>query len=366
MKRKDERKSILIVDDVAKNIQVIAGFLKGKNYNLNFAQNGAEAIQHALNQNFDLILLDIMMPEMDGFDVCKKLKSNKKTKDIPVIFITAKTDDDSISKGFEFGGVDYITKPFNAAELVARIKTHLSLSEKEKQLKELNSTKDKFFSIVAHDLKNPFFNIMGLSDLLSTNIKEYNIEEIRDIAETMSLSAKQAYNLLENLLNWSRVQTGRIGFSPEKLQLHQLVNINIELLNTNAQYKNIKIVNQVNKNTIIFADENMVNTILRNLLSNAIKFTNNKGKVKIYAGNEGEFVTITVADNGLGMSKESIQQLFKLDKSHSTLGTKKETGTGLGLILCKEFVELNRGEINVESTEGVGTNITFTLPLAKE
>ena len=336
-----ESKSILIVDDVAKNIQVLANYLKQEGYNLNFAQSGAEALKHAKQKSFDLILLDIMMPEMDGFDVCRQLKDNNSTSEVPVIFITAKTDIESITRSFE-AGVDYITKPFNGAELIARIKTHLNLKEKENKLKELNETKDKLFSIIAHDLRNPFFNLMGLSDLLSNNIIEYSQEEIVDIASAMSVSAKQGYDLLENLLDWSLVQSDRISYMP----------VNLNLLKMDDLIR-------------VFADENMVTTVLRNLISNAIKFSERGNNINIEAIPDDNMVWVSVTDQGMGINEDKLEKLFKVNSKVSEKGTENESGTGLGLVICKEFVELNKGKLWAESVEGKGTTMRFTLPVLK-
>ena len=166
-----ESSSILIVDDMPKNIQLVAKFLTDEGYNLFFAQSGVAALKQVNTRPFDLILLDVMMPGMDGFEVCEKIKEIPSAHNIPVIFLTAKTDDEAIARGFSLGGVDYITKPFNPVELVARVRTHLKLRQREKQLRDLNSTKDTLLSVISHDLKTPFFNIMGLGELL---LKDYD------------------------------------------------------------------------------------------------------------------------------------------------------------------------------------------------
>ena len=358
-----DNKSILIVDDVAKNIQVLANYLKQEGYNLNFAQNGPEALKHAQHKPFDLILLDIMMPDMDGFEVCRQLKKKNSTKNIPVIFITAKTDIDSITRSFETGGVDYITKPFNGAELIARVKTHLNLKDKENKLKELNETKDKLFSIIAHDLRNPFFNLMGLSDLLGNNINDYSKDEIVDMANAMSISAKQGYDLLENLLDWSLVQAGRISYTPEKINLLKIAKANAGLFESNLRVKDIGISLHIDKELTVYADENMVTTVLRNLISNAIKFSVRGNNIELEAIRENDRVLISVTDFGTGISQENLEKLFKITSKVSVKGTENESGTGLGLVLCKEFVEQNGGKIWAETEPGKGTTMRFTLPV---
>ncbi|MEW6195704.1 MAG: PAS domain S-box protein [Bacteroidota bacterium] len=230
------------------------------------------------------------------------------------------------------------------------------------ELKQLNATKDKFFSIIAHDLKNPFITILGFSDLLLTDFNELTDEEKLFYIEEMKKSADVSHNLLQNLLQWSRSQTGRIEFKPKNLTLVDIVNENALLLKLIAQKKQININISIDPSTSVFADEDMLNTIIRNLISNAIKFTNRDGNVNIYSSTYEKFVQVTVEDNGVGMDESTRSKLFKLDETHSTFGTENESGTGLGLLLCKEFVEKHGGNINVESSPGVGSKFIFTLP----
>ena len=356
----------MIVDDVAKNIQLVANFLKQSGYEINYALSGKAAIKHVRKDNFDLILLDIMMPEMDGFEVCEKLKDDEKTKDIPVIFLTAKTDIESVTKAFEIGGIDYITKPFNKSELLARVKTHLDLQLQKKNLSELNATKDKFFSIIAHDLRSPLNQLIGLSEILQNMIKSDQSEDAIRMVNIINESAKSGRMLLENLLEWSRSQTGSINFNPESLDLSVVTQEIVELVAQNAMQKEISIVSKVKSGTHAFADSNMVKTILRNLISNSIKFTFNGGKILLGAKILKDKVTYSVTDNGIGIGEDDIKKLFRMDVNPKTIGQSKEKGTGLGLILCKEFVEINGGEIWVKSEFGKGSSFLFTLPATEK
>jgi len=236
-----DQHKVLIVDDVTKNIQLVASFLKQAGYDINFALNGKDALKHIKREKFDLILLDIMMPEMDGLEVCQKIKADPISKDTPVIFLTAKTDVESISTAFEVGGVDYITKPFNRAELLARVKTHLELESQRRNLEELNATKDKFFSIIGHDLKSPLNQLLSLSEIILNELKSGREDEVMKMTKHLNESAKSARTLLENLLDWSRSQTGKIHFSPEILDVSKLTEEVVELNAQNAFHKNIKI-----------------------------------------------------------------------------------------------------------------------------
>ncbi len=353
---------ILIVDDVTKNIQLVANFLKQAGYDINFALNGPDALRHIQQTQFDLILLDIMMPEMDGLEVCQKIKSRKESKDIPVIFITAKSDVESVSTAFEVGGVDYITKPFNRVELLARVKTHLELQSQRRHLEELNATKDKFFSIIGHDLKSPLNQLLSLSKIIQNELKTGREDEVVRMANLLTESARSARSLLENLLDWSRSQTGKINFSPEPLNLNSITLEVVELNAQNAVQKRIKIKSFIEQNTMVFADKNMLKTILRNLISNSIKFTNNGGEISLHAEQQNGVVIYSVSDNGIGMREEDIGKLFRIDVNPNKIGESPEKGTGLGLILCKEFVEINGGEIWAESKWREGTTFRFKVP----
>lgn len=362
MSTAETRPKVLIVDDVTKNIQLVANFLKQAGYEINYAISGINALNHVKNESFDLILLDIMMPEMDGFEVCQKLKENPVTRDIPVIFLTAKTDVESITKAFEVGGVDFVTKPFNRAELLARVSTHMELTNQRKALKELNATKDKFFSIIAHDLKSPLNQLIGLSELINSGIKNGSLEESIRMVDLMSEASKSAKALLENLLEWSRSQTGTIKFSPNTLDLHSLTQEILELNEQHALQKKVKLKAEIPENYFAFADANMIKTVLRNLVSNGIKFTNPGGNVTLSVDKENGDIIYSVADSGIGLKPDDIGKLFRIDINPNSIGNSKEKGTGLGLILCKEFIEINKGKIWVESKWREGTTFRFSLP----
>jgi PAS domain S-box-containing protein len=238
------------------------------------------------------------------------------------------------------------------------------LQEANDQLKLVNTTKDRFFSIIAHDLRNPFHTIMGFSEILLMKLEQLPAEKIRKYIELMFASSYSGHNLLENLLQWSRTQSGHISFDPVTLNLKTILEDSLKLLEGHALQKNINIELQINQDINVKADENMLKTIIRNLATNAIKFTPNNGQIKIIANKKDSLAEITVADNGIGISEENIKNLFRLDINLTKAGTSNETGSGLGLLLCKEFIEKNNGKICVESTEGKGSTFTITLPLS--
>ncbi len=259
-----------------------------------------------------------------------------------------------------------------AKDITERKKAEGILQKNQKRLKELNATKDKFFSIIAHDLKTPFSTLLTLSELIINRIDKYDTEELKNLLKLIHEAASVGYTLLDNLLIWSRSQTGKIQLHLQYFQINEIIFDTISLQQTAAKNKQIKLYfdEDANENKQkVFADKNMIMTVLRNLVSNAIKFTKPGGRVVIskkrITENNQKYLQITVADTGVGIQKEDIQKIFRIDLSHSTPGTANEQGTGLGLLLCKEFVEKNSGKIWVESEVNKGTKFYFTLPCCK-
>jgi PAS domain S-box-containing protein len=236
------------------------------------------------------------------------------------------------------------------------------LKTAEKALREANATKDKFFSIIAHDLKNPFNSILGLSEILSEEFDLFSEDKLKNMAEQIHNSAGHLYKLLENLLQWSRAQTGRIKYEPKTVDFKLIIDNYRILMKNVAKIKNIDIYSDVPEKTYVYVDWNMVEIVVRNLLSNALKFTPEGGKIRISTTDNGQFIEVWIQDNGVGIREEDIDKLFRIDASFTTKGTANERGTGLGLILCKEFVERHGGNIWVESQEGEGSTFKFTIP----
>lgn len=374
---------ILIVDDVPGNLEILGNLLSEAGFDISVASNGRQAIAVATAEPPALILMDVSMPEMDGYTACRRLKANSLTAGIPVIFLTAHSGESEIVKGFEAGGVDYVTKPFKTSELLARIMTHLELKNSRErivdqniELKEMNeklarseenlqianNTKDKFFSILAHDLRNPISTFYQILDFIITSQKTLDEEEKSGFLRTLRDTASNIRDLLENLLSWARSQTGRIDFKPALQTLASLARETADLLFQGALQKNITIKVNIAADITAYFDTNMVSTILRNLISNAIKFTQGGGTVTVAAEEQGDFLAVTVTDTGIGMTARDLERLFRIDVHPSKIGTGKEKGTGLGLIICKEFVERHGGTIIAGSEPGKGSTFTFTLP----
>lgn len=237
-----------------------------------------------------------------------------------------------------------------------------AIQSQNEQLRELNATKDKFFSIIAHDLKNPFSGILGMSEHIISTWPKSSYEETVSLVKLIHDSSQNAYDLLENLLEWSKAQTGRIIFNPEHFMFHQLLKDVNELLHNFSDQKKITLNYITEDNLKLYADQNMIQTVMRNLITNAIKFTEPEGKITVSAKHEGDSVKITVSDTGVGISEINKEKLFSISEKITSLGTKKEKGTGLGLLLCKEFIEKHGGKIWVVSEPGKGSDFIFTIP----
>jgi signal transduction histidine kinase len=247
-------------------------------------------------------------------------------------------------------------------DITERQKAALQLEVYSQKLKELNITKDKFFSIIAHDLKSPFNSIIGFSEFLLDNYTEMEINEIQTSLHFIHSSSKHAYTLLENLLVWARSQTKAIEFKPVSFNLKDGIFDTVTMAEGIAAKKHIKLTSDIEGNITIIADINMINTVIRNLLSNAIKFTPSDGIVKISISEDSESWLFTISDSGVGIDPKNIDKLFKIENKFSTMGTENEIGTGLGLILCKEFIERHGGKIWVNSTINIGTEFKFSIP----
>jgi signal transduction histidine kinase len=362
---------ILIVDDVPANLKILENILASEGYKVRPVTNGKMALQVAKKEKPDLILLDIMMPEMNGFEVCRRLKENPDFIDIPVIFISALNDTNDIVKALNHGGVDYITKPFQAEEVTARVKTHLKLYLQKKELldqglelQKINAEKDKFFSIIAHDLRSPLCGLLGLTEMLVDEMPNLTIEEVKPIVLSLRNSTVIVYSLLEDLLEWAKMQRGIIPFNPQFEKLLPIVAESLKMLYEASISKEIEIENNISNDLVVYSDRKLLQTVIRNLVSNAVKFTHRGGKITLSAHiSSNKMAEIFIRDSGIGMSRELIEDLFRIDINSGRRGTLGETGTGLGLIICKESVEKNGGELHLESVEGKGSMLRFTVPI---
>ncbi len=374
---------ILIVDDKTQNLFALAKILQNLDAEIVQASSGSEALLLALEYDFCLAIVDVQMPEMDGYELVELLRGNENTETLPVIFVSAiYSDEYHHRKGYDAGAVDFLSKPFNPDILLSKVRVFLELyhqrlklqdmvnqlAEANKTLSKLNASKDKFFSIVAHDLRGPFHPLLGMSELLFTLADTAPRSEMKEMGDGIHRTLKSVYNLLENLLQWSQLERGRMQYRPDGLDLKRIVAPIIELFAENTATKGINLQSAVIEGIFVYVDKNMLDTVIRNLISNALKFTPPNGQITISArpGNlSSEFVQVSVADTGVGISQEDLTKLFNLEIHHTTAGTAHEKGTGLGLILCQEMIEKNGGKIWIESKLGQGTTIKFTIPLDK-
>ncbi len=385
--------TVLIVDDSPTLLKTISDMIKrNMTAKVYAAPSSKDAIRLLGNHKIDIVLMDIFMPEIDGFKTARLMKQQELTASIPVILMTGSDPKKQlIEAGFEVGAMDYLTKPFKEQELVRllqlyfrfiqhekninksiyeknqslkleiieRHKAEALLKEKERKLQESNATKDKFFSIIAHDLKNPLGAFKQLTTLLADSFEDLSLREITEFIKEMKDSSANLYNLLENLLFWARTQTGQIPCNKEEMPLDLIIKSVIDLNKQIAKNKKITLIAELEDALTLNADYNMLYTVIRNFISNALKFTPEEGKVTVKAFKQGDNKIIEVIDTGVGMSKSQMDKLFKIDENVTRNGTNDEKGTGLGLILCQEFIEKHEGRIEISSEENVGS--TFRI-----
>lgn len=361
---------ILVVDDVESNVMLLRALLKTEHYNVISADGGEQALETIASEHPDLILLDIMMPGLSGFDVSQRLKSSAEYCDIPIIFLTALNGYDDIVRGFQLGGNDFITKPFNKNELKVRIKHQISLLAAKrliiKQTEELRSIimgRDKLYSVIAHDLRGPLGSIKMILNLMLCSVDGKAIgQDMLDMLRMANQTTEDVFTLLDNLLKWTKSQIGRLNVAYQTLDIADILSDGIEIFATTAELKGIKFVFEP-KTCSVCVDNDMVKTVVRNLLSNAIKFSNKGDSIFINIDDsDADFVTVSIQDTGCGIKAENQSKLLVIDTHFSTFGTNNEEGSGLGLLLCADFVEKNGGRLWFDSVEDEGSTFSFTLP----
>lgn len=356
---------ILIVDDDPVNLSLLFSYLNKLGFTVFTAQDGTSALEQIPRLLPDLVLLDILMPEVDGFEICRQLKIQPATAHIPIIFMTALTNVRDLVTGFQMGAVDYIMKPFSPEEILARISTHLTLQQQQQELRHVSTLKDQLFALVASDLKEMLSTLVGLSDFLVMSVAEIKSENIQKAAKMVETSVQNATKLLENLSHWANIHSGAFKLQSERLDLHEVVLENIVLLRTHARNKQIHLSHSIQPQTFVYTDHDTVSLVLRNLLVNALWFTNAGGQVTVTANVTKDVVEVSVSDTGIGISADQLVRLFHIDQKVRRYGTNGEHGTGLGLVLCKDLIELNGGQISVNSAPQHGSCFTFTLPRAQ-
>jgi signal transduction histidine kinase len=364
--------TLLIVDDIPENISVLFNFLNSYGFELLIAENGEDALETAQNEQPDLILLDVIMPGgIDGFETCRQLKNNPQTQDIPVIFMTALSDLLDKVKGFELGAVDYVTKPFQQEEVLARIKTHLTirklqkeLQTKNEQLIQLNQEKNEFLGIAAHDLKNPLSSIQTLAEFLNESIHSasYKQDVIR-IANIISSSSKQMFLLIKNLLDINAIESGKRNLSLLVVNLLPTVQSLVTHYAEQAKMKDITVGFQCQEQLCLaVVDKNAVQQVLDNLISNAIKYSPHGKQVYVRLTLSDNSVRCEIQDEGPGLSESDQQKLFGKFTRLTAKPTGNELSTGLGLFIVKKLVNAMNGKVWCESELGQGATFIVEFP----
>lgn len=395
---------ILLVDDNENNLLSMEIVLENNGYEFFKATSGREALRILLKEEeFSLILLDVKMPIMDGYETAELIYQRDRLKHIPIIFITAHDyEEEAMFKGYKTGAVDFIRKPFKPEILRSKVAVFAELHKKNKllrqqeeklqtanndltvlnreleqrvlertielenlnqELKALNLSKDKFLSVISHDLRNPLTSLLISSKNLNDNLENISPKEIKLLAGVIHRTSNKILQQLNELVDWAKKQREKTKFNPEKLQLVRGINESLDLLKANAFQKSVKFENKIDEDIYVNADSLMLRSILQNIVTNAIKFTpQGGGVVKVTAEPSESMVEVCVQDFGMGMSEETREMVLNDIHSPSVLGTNEEQGTGLGILLVKDFVAQHGGTIKIDSELGKGTCFRFTMP----
>lgn len=364
---------ILIVDDVMSNVLLLKVLLTNEKFAIATASNGRQALEQVEKENPDLVLLDVMMPDMSGFEVAQHLKSNPNTADIPIIFLTALNSTADIVKGFQVGANDFISKPFNKEELIIRVTHQISLVaakrlilSKTEELQRTIAGRDKLYSVIAHDLRSPMGSIKMVLNMLILNLPSEKIgAEMYELLTMANQTTEDVFSLLDNLLKWSKSQIGKLNVVYQDVDLVEVTDGVIEIFSMVASLKKIRIREMKPEKMMVNADIDMLKTVVRNLLSNAIKFSKENSEVLVKMEEVDGMAVVSVQDYGCGISEEGQKKLLHTDTHFSTFGTNNEEGSGLGLLLCKDFVVKNGGKLWFTSKEGEGSIFSFSIPVKK-
>lgn len=364
---------ILIVDDVVSNVLLLKVLLTNEKFQTVTASNGEQAIEQVKKEKPDLILLDVMMPGIDGYEVAERLKKDSEAKDIPIIFLTALNNTADVVRGFKVGANDFISKPFNKEELIIRVVHQISLIAAKRiilaQTEELRKTimgRDKLYSVIAHDLRSPMGSIKMVLNMLILNLPAISIgDEMFELLTMANQTTEDVFALLDNLLKWTKNQIGRLNVVYQDVDMVEVVESVIEIFSMVASLKSISVKQQVPESLLVHADIDMIKTVVRNLLSNAIKFSNEGSEIFVSVEEKDGEALVSVQDHGCGIDEEGQKKLLHTDTHFSTFGTNSEEGSGLGLLLCKDFVEKNGGRLWFTSVKGEGSTFYFSIPLKK-
>ncbi|HEY9844117.1 MAG: response regulator [Candidatus Sericytochromatia bacterium] len=364
---------ILIVDDVLENLQVLSSVLRQANYQITAATNGEKALGMLEKSNPDLILLDVMMPGMTGFEVCEKIRQQDRLKNTPIIFLTAKTEQEDILKGFESGAVDYVTKPFQFPELLARVATHVELKRSREQLlsshqqlQKLNQEKDEFLRIASHDMSNSLNVIKLTARMVKLYVERYSHRQISEKMDTIESTVGFMNDMITNLVNIDAIEAGSFLMKPEDLELNQLTRTLVDNYAEVANQKGIRLNYQpASEEVLIHSDKNATLRILENLVSNAIKYSESGTQVWVRVSDSQSpdyAVQVEVEDQGPGLSQEDHARLFGKFARLSAQPTNGENSVGLGLYIAKKVIDSMGGKIWCNSELNQGSTFGIAWP----
>ena len=364
---------ILIVDDVMSNVLLLKVLLTNEKFQIATASNGRQALDQVIKEKPDLVLLDVMMPDMSGFEVSQQLKANPETAEIPIIFLTALNSTADIVKGFQVGGNDFISKPFNKEELIIRVTHQISLIAAKRiivaQTEELRKTiigRDKLYSVIAHDLRSPMGSIKMVLNMLILNLPSDTIgPEMYELLTMANQTTEDVFSLLDNLLKWTKSQIGKLKVVYQDIDMVEVTEGVIEIFSMVAELKKISIRLETPSKLDVHSYIDMIKTVIRNLLSNAIKFSNEETEILVTVQEQEGMAVVSVKDSGCGIDEENQKKLLHTDTHFSTFGTNNEEGSGLGLLLCQDFVIKNGGRLWFTSAKGEGSTFSFSIPLKK-
>ena len=361
---------ILIVDDVMSNVLLLKILLTNEKFQVCTANCGNACIEQARKEHPDLILLDVMMPDISGFDTAVIMKKDPDLKDIPIIFLTALNTPADLVKGFQVGANDFLTKPFNKEELVMRVTQQISLVAAKRIIEQQNaelratlSNRDKMYSVIAHDLRSPMASIRMVLNLVVASVSPDVVgQELFELLDKANKESEDVHDLLDNLLKWTKSQTGRLTVVMQDLDLGDIIPGVVDIFGVIAATKKIKLdLQNSGEKLIVRADNDMLKTVVRNFISNAVKFSPEGSSIEISMAKEGDFAKVSVRDHGVGISADRLASIFH--KGETTYGTGGEEGSGLGLQLCQDFARKNGGDCTVESVEGEGSTFSVLIPL---
>ncbi len=363
---------ILIVDDVVSNVLLLKILLTNEKFQVCTANCGNMCIEQARAEKPDLILLDVMMPDISGFDTAVIMKKDPELKDIPIIFLTALNSPADLVKGFQVGANDFLSKPFNKEELLVRVMHQIALVDAkrtiERQNRELMATisnRDKMYSVIAHDLRSPMASIrMVLNLVVASTTPDLVGPELFELLDKANKESEEVHDLLDNLLKWTKSQTGRLNVVMQDLDLNDIIPGVVDIFEMIAATKKIHLSYE-GSSVVVRADNDMLKTIVRNFMSNAVKFSPEDSTIEISVTTpDADFAKISVRDHGVGIAADRIGSIFH--KGETTYGTGGEEGSGLGLQLCQDFARKIGGDVTVESAEGEGSTFSVLVPLKKD